>query len=87
MRALALAIGRAGLCPFAERWNKRSIEFQTEAGRDGWGREGEPGERGLAGTTKNHPALARSGTLPRRAKDRHKTPLTKPPGALALALV
>lgn len=27
-----LAIGGAGLCTFPVRWNKRSIEFQTEAG-------------------------------------------------------
>lgn len=25
-----LASGGAGLCPFTVRWNKRSIEFQTE---------------------------------------------------------
>ncbi len=26
-----LAVGGGGLCPFTARWNKRSIEFQTEA--------------------------------------------------------
>lgn len=36
MKALDGLVEVAG-APFTQRWNKRSIEFQAEAGRDGCG--------------------------------------------------
>lgn len=43
------------------------------------GQKGEGGEHGLAGATKNDHVWQGAGPRHASAKDRHKTPLTKPP--------
>lgn len=80
-----LTIGGAGLCPLTVRWNKRSIEFQTEAGLDGWGRRAGKGSTAWQEPLKTITSGRERGAPPHRAKDRNKTPFTKPPPALALA--
>lgn len=65
--------------PFTQRWNKRSIEFQAEAGRDGCGSRVAEGGGGCGGVeggtawqrgTKNHLAWQGSTAI------RHTAPRT-----------